>query len=117
MAQRITDEQLAQLEAINRNLADNLYKGRSVIKDDIEFHKVLFQTTHNSVLINLIPLLVEHFRVTVRHQPTAIRRSAERVVAEHGRIIDALRTRDAAAVRSALAAHPLSLQPQNHPVA
>ncbi|MBX2998910.1 MAG: FadR family transcriptional regulator [Caldilineaceae bacterium] len=110
MAERVTDEQLAQLEAINHSLADNLRNGRSVIKDDIEFHKVLLQATHNSVLINLIPLLVEHFRVTVRHQPTAIRRSEERVVAEHGRIIDALRTRDAAAVRAALAAHPLSMR-------
>lgn len=113
MAERITDAQLAQLESINRTIADNLYKGRSTVKDDIEFHKVLLQATHNSVLIGLIPLLVEHFRVTVRYQPTAIRRNPERVVAEHGHIIDALRTRDAAAVRAALAAHPLSIQPQS----
>jgi GntR family transcriptional regulator, transcriptional repressor for pyruvate dehydrogenase complex len=113
MAERITDTQIAQLETINRTLADNLRKGRSTVKDDIEFHKVLLQSTHNSVLIDLIPLLVEHFRVTVLHQPTAIRRNPERVVAEHGRIIDALRTRDGAAVRATLAAHPLSVQPQS----
>lgn len=113
MAERITDAQIALLEAINGTLADNLRKGRSTVKDDVEFHKVLLQATHNSVLIDLIPLLVEHFRVTVLHQPTAIRRNPERVVAEHQRIIDALRTRDGAAVRAALAAHPLSLQRRN----
>lgn len=110
MARRITDEQVAQLEGINASLAENLQMGRSAIGDDIEFHKVLLQATHNSVLVELIPLLVEHFRLTVLHKPGAIRHNAQRIVSEHQRIIDALRERDPVALRAALLDHPLSVQ-------
>lgn len=109
MAERITAAQLAQLEEANRALAENLQRGRTTIKDDIEFHKILLQSTHNTVLIELIPLLIEHFRLTVLHQPKVILHNAERVVAEHQAIIDALHKRDPAAVRAALLAHPLTL--------
>jgi GntR family transcriptional regulator, transcriptional repressor for pyruvate dehydrogenase complex len=110
MAENITEEQLDQLEAINRALAENLRKGRGAIKEDIDFHKVLLQSTHNSVLIELIALLVEHFRLTVLNRPAAILHNPERIVSEHQRIINALRTRDPAEVRSALLAHPLSVK-------
>jgi GntR family transcriptional regulator, transcriptional repressor for pyruvate dehydrogenase complex len=110
MAERITEEQLHQLELINQTLAENLRKGRSAIKEDIDFHKVLLHSTRNSVLIELIALLVEHFRLTVMNQPTAILHNPERIVSEHQRIIDALRSRDPVAVRSALLAHPLSVK-------
>lgn len=112
MAERISDTQLARLESINRELAENLHKGRSTVKDDIEFHKILLQSTHNAVLTELIPLLVEHFRLTVINQPKVILHNAERVVAEHQAIIDALRTHNAAAVRAALLAHPLTFPDQ-----
>ncbi|MEZ4640885.1 MAG: GntR family transcriptional regulator [Caldilineaceae bacterium] len=45
MAERATEAQIAVLEAINRDLADNLAKSQSTVHDDIEFHKVLFQAT------------------------------------------------------------------------
>lgn len=107
MVERVTAAQIADLETINRNLAVNLHEGRSTVKDDIEFHKVLFQATHNAVLIDLIPLLVEHFRLTVFYQPGALRRSSQRIVDDHQRIIDALRAHDVDALRRALLAHPL----------
>jgi GntR family transcriptional repressor for pyruvate dehydrogenase complex len=111
MAERITDSQIEALETINHSLAANLRAGQSTVKDDIEFHKVLFQATHNSVLIELIPLLVEHFRVTILHQPGAIRRNTQRVVDDHQRIIDALRAHNVDDLRQALRAHPLRSEP------
>ena len=111
MAERITDSQIEALETINHSLAANLRAGQSTVKDDIEFHKVLFQSTHNSVLIDLIPLLVEHFRVTILHQPGAIRRNTQRVVDDHQRIIDALRAHNVDDLRQALRAHPLRSEP------
>jgi GntR family transcriptional repressor for pyruvate dehydrogenase complex len=111
MAERITDNQIEALETINHSLAANLRAGQSTVKDDIEFHKVLFQSTHNSVLIELIPLLVEHFRVTILHQPGAIRRNTQRVVDDHQRIIDALRAHNVDDLRQALRAHPLRSEP------
>jgi GntR family transcriptional repressor for pyruvate dehydrogenase complex len=112
MAERITAGQIEELRAINRSLAENLRANRSTIRDDVEFHKVLLQATHNSVLIELIPLLVEHFRLTVMHQPKTILQNDERVVAEHQQIIAALETRDPSALQAALLAHPFSLPPR-----
>jgi GntR family transcriptional regulator, transcriptional repressor for pyruvate dehydrogenase complex len=105
IAKRITDEELARLDAINRSLEENLHMRRSTIKDDIEFHKVLLQSTRNPVLIELMPLLVEYFRLAVLYRPSAIFHNPERVVSEHSKIIEALRARDAAAARQALIEH------------
>ena len=105
IARRISDDDLDRLEAINRSLEENLRQRRSTIKDDIEFHKLLIQSTRNTVLIELIPLLVEHFRLAVMYQPSALLHNPERVIAEHRRIIEALRARDAAAARQALIDH------------
>lgn len=105
MARRITAEQLERLEAINRSFDENMRSHRSTIKDDIEFHRVLLESTQNPALIGMVPLLIEHFRLSVLHRPSAIFHNPDRIVAEHQRIIDALRARDVAAARQALIAH------------
>lgn len=110
MTERVTQEQLVQLQAVNDRLAANLRAQRSTIQDDIEFHKILLHATHNSVLIELIPLLVEHIRLTVIHEPQAILNNSERIITEHQRIIDALRSRDSDKLRHALRGHPLLLK-------
>jgi GntR family transcriptional repressor for pyruvate dehydrogenase complex len=105
IARRITDAELQQLKAINASLEENRRMRRSTIKDDIEFHKLLLQSSRNPVLIELIPLLVEYFRLAVFYQPSAIFHNPERVISEHSKIIDALEARDAAAARQALIEH------------
>lgn len=105
MIERVTAEQLTALAEINRTLADNLRNGRNAIKDDIEFHTVLLQSTHNTVIIGMIPLLVEFFRLLVLHHPTSILHNPERIVDEHQRIVDALASKDPDAVREALITH------------
>lgn len=105
MARRIRDEQIQQLEAINQSMANNMRKNRSTVREDIEFHNVLLQSTHNAVLTELLPLFIEYFRIMVLHRPDSILRNPERVVVEHQQIIDALRSRDPVAVRQALVDH------------
>jgi len=100
IARRITDAELQQLKAINASLEENRRMRRSTIKDDIEFHKLLLQASRNPVLIELIPLLQEYFRLAVLYRPSAIFHNPERVISEHRRIIQALRERDAAAARA-----------------
>ncbi|HEU5101159.1 MAG TPA: GntR family transcriptional regulator, partial [Roseiflexaceae bacterium] len=78
IARRISDAEIQQLRAINRSLEENLRLRRSTIKDDIEFHTLLLQSTHNPVLIELIPLLVEYFRLAVLYKPSAIFHNPER---------------------------------------
>ena len=105
ITRRITDEELQRLKAINASLEENRRMRRSTIKDDIEFHKLLLESSRNLVLIELIPLLVEYFRLAVFYQPSAIFHNPERVTFEHSKIIDALEARDAAAARQALIEH------------
>lgn len=102
---KITADQLTRLEQINRTLDENRQARRSTIKEDIEFHKILLESTQNPVLIGMIPLLIEHFRLAVLYQPSVIFHNPERIVAEHDRIIAALRARDAAGLREAIVAH------------
>jgi len=105
ITKRITEAEIQQLEAINRSLEENIDQHRSTIKDDVEFHKLLLRSTRNAVLVELIPLLVEYFRLAVLYQPSAIFHNPERIVSEHGKIIEALRARDATAARQALIDH------------
>ena len=102
---RITPEQLNELERVNKELTLKLQQNRSTVPQDIDFHTILFRATHNQVLMDLIPLLVEYFRLSVAQTPAVIRHNAARIVSEHQRIIDGLRSRDVAATREALLAH------------
>lgn len=105
MVSRITQEQLAELERVNQELTVKLQQSRSTIRHDIDFHTILFQATHNQVLMDLIPILVEHFRLSVAQSPAVIRHNAARIAVEHQQIIAGLRNRDVDATRQALLAH------------
>ncbi len=105
IVRRISAEQIAELEALNHTIGELMRQRRSMIKEDIAFHKILLQATQNQVLIGMIPLLIEHFRLAVLDQPSAIINNPERIIAEHQRIIEALHKRDLQQLRHALAAH------------
>jgi GntR family transcriptional repressor for pyruvate dehydrogenase complex len=105
MVSRITEEQINELERSNRELMLKLQQNRSTVPHDIDFHTILFRATHNQVLMDLIPLLVEYFRLSVAQQPAVIRHNAARIPDEHQKIIEGLRKRDVAATREALLAH------------
>jgi hypothetical protein len=57
---------------ISSALEENMRLHRSTIKEDVEFHKLLLQSTRNPLLVELVPLLVEYFRLAVLYQPSAI---------------------------------------------
>jgi GntR family transcriptional regulator, transcriptional repressor for pyruvate dehydrogenase complex len=102
---RITDEQIDELERVNRELMQKLQHNRSSVPHDIDFHTILFRATQNQVLMDLIPLLVEYFRLSVAQLPAIIRHNEARISEEHMRIIDGLRRRDVEATRQALLLH------------
>jgi DNA-binding GntR family transcriptional regulator len=55
--------------------------------------------------MDLVPLLVEYFRLSVAQQPAVIRHNEARISDEHQKIIEGLRRRDVDATRQALLAH------------
>lgn len=105
IVERITPEQLAELKQLNQKLADNLRNGRNANKEDIAFHTVIFEATHNQVIIDMTPLLEEMFRLLVISDPKVLAHNPERIIHEHQRIIEGLEQRDAEAVREALRIH------------
>lgn len=102
---RITEDQLNELERANNELRLKLQQNRSTVPHDIDFHTILFRATHNQVLMDLVPLLVEYFRLAVAQKPEVIRHNAARIPEEHRQIIRGLRSRDVEATRQALLAH------------
>ncbi len=105
MVERITPEQIAELRRINQTLADNLRNGRNANKEDVAFHTVLFQATKNQIIIDLLPLLEEMFRLLVISNPKVMAHNPERIIFEHQSIIEGLEQRDVEAVRKALTTH------------
>jgi len=105
MVERITPEQIAELKQINQILAENLRSGRNANKEDVAFHTVLFQSTQNQIIIDLLPLLEEMFRLLVISDPKVMAHNPERIIFEHQSIIDGLEQRDVDTVRKALTTH------------
>ena len=105
MVSRITEEQIAELTRVNNELILKLQRKRSSIPHDIDFHTILFRATHNQVLMDLVPLLVEYFRLSVAQKPAVIRHNEARISDEHEQIIEGLRMRDVEVTRQALLAH------------
>ena len=102
---RITEAQIDELERVNNELILRLQHRRSSVPHDIDFHTILFRATHNQVLMDLTPILVEYFRLSVAQLPAVIRHNEARIAEEHQKIIDSLRLRDVEATRQALLAH------------
>lgn len=105
MVARIKKAQLTTLERINAEYAKNLDAKKSTVKNDIDFHTVLVESTRNPILIEFIPLLTDFFRLSIYHRPRSMLHSSKRVVEEHTQIIEALRSKDATATRTALRKH------------
>ena len=105
MVARIKKKQLKELERINAEYTKNLEAKKSTVKNDIDFHTVLIESTCNPILIEFIPLLTDFFRLSIYHRPRSMLHSSKRVVEEHDKIIKALRNKDAATTRAALRKH------------
>ena len=63
MVHNATDSHIQQLQDVNEALADSIRRNRSGVKEDIAFHTTLLESTQNSMLIELTPLLVDYFRL------------------------------------------------------
>ena len=100
-----TASHIQQLIEINLALADSIRRNRSGVMEDVAFHTALLESTQNSMLIELTPLLVDYFRLNIFHNPSFILRNSERIIAEHQCIIEALQKRSSSETRRALINH------------
>jgi GntR family transcriptional regulator, transcriptional repressor for pyruvate dehydrogenase complex len=105
IVQRITPEEINHLQALI-DLQEQRYRDRkSAIKEDIDFHLTLLKVTHNHVIEEMSPLVIEVFRRTLIEEPSSLRANPERIIHEHTAILNAIRKRDVEATRIALITH------------
>lgn len=104
---RITDEKLDKLSRILERYERKQREGRSVAKEDIDFHLGLLEATENEGFLELAPLITAGFRERVIERPAAISRSepGRNRVENHWAVLQALKRRDVKAAQEAMRDH------------
>jgi len=103
-AERATEQDLAKLERLleeQKGASTDLHK---FLELDLGFHKALAESAHNSLLVEVLQLLVVELRQT-RLSATARRFRPANTLREHRRIFGAIRKRDPEEARVAMLAH------------
>lgn len=103
-ATRITDRELAELDAITAAQRRKVRAGQSTIGEDTAFHAALARATHNPVLVRLMEtlndLLVESRTRTLRRRGRPLRS-----LRGHEQVLLAVRRRDADGAALAMSEH------------
>ncbi len=105
-AERITDEELEQLERLLVLIGEYIEKGdmEKIVETDTEFHDILYQASRNSRLIGIILNLREQltrFRAMSMAYPGRLKETLE----EHSRIVEAIADGNVKAARKASELH------------
>ena len=94
-AQRRTQEDLRRMEEAVRTMAQLAAEGRDYDAADYRFHIAVAESTHNSVLQRIFPVIVE--AIERGYEETAhVHGSVERALFYHRGILDAIRSQDSA---------------------
>lgn len=107
-ATQITDEEVAQLESLICDIANENREGGGAEEADQAFHLAIAQATRNTAVYETIERLWELRRSSPESaQLHALARTAniKPVVDEHTALLEALRARDANAARAAMHTH------------
>lgn len=104
--EKILDEEIAELKAASKEFEDALKTGDVTVyaEADVKFHDIIYRTTDNQRLIQLLYNLREQM---YRYRVEYLKRedSHETLLAEHQYIIETLEKRDAKEAVKAVCAH------------
>jgi len=108
-AVRRTDEDLAAfvelLKVMEEKRGDENYGEVS----DMEFHRLLARSTHNSILVRLLDTISSQMEAAIREarriQLYGHKEASVRLIAEHGAIVRAVQQQDPSAAEAAMRAH------------
>lgn len=94
-AERITDNELEELERYLVKISDDIEKGdlEKVVATDTDFHSILYQASRNQRLSQIISNLreqIQRFRTTSLSYPGRMKTALE----EHRKIVEAISARD-----------------------
>ena len=103
-AERGNSEDIERLEEAARTMRADVERGESGVTADAVFHRALAAASHNEVLITLLDSIAGPV-ARIREESLAQPGRAPRSIAGHQRIIEAVRSGDAAAAVQAVDAH------------
>ncbi len=104
--QRITDEEIQELEAAESTFADAIRRGdaMNIAETDEHYHDVIYQSTGNSRLVQILNNLREQmYRYRLEYIKDADKRQI--LIVEHEHILKALKSRNIAEAKSAVREH------------
>lgn len=105
--QNITQEELERLHDVLQQM-DEPMSLKSNAKLDVEFHRILIQASHNTLMIYLTQLMSDLLDIFIKNLRTSIladRRRAKALRTSHWDIYNALLTHDAARAYEAMEQH------------
>ncbi|MCG8502371.1 MAG: FadR family transcriptional regulator [Firmicutes bacterium] len=91
-ARRATEEEIERLKENKTTMEDNFKKGKTLLSDDVEFHRLIAKSTKNPVLQRIFPIINEC--ISERYMTDIIPSYDGSTSEYHQRIIDAIEQRD-----------------------
>jgi GntR family transcriptional repressor for pyruvate dehydrogenase complex len=103
-AQRITAEQIAELEACLARSVENTDDPQAFLETDLELHNLITRAANNPILSRMMAS-ISQLGLASRSRTTAIPGVVQKTVDDHRAIVAALKARDANAARQAMLDH------------
>jgi GntR family transcriptional repressor for pyruvate dehydrogenase complex len=110
-AAKASPDDLARMEGAVRHMEAAVNDPPQYLEHDLQFHLAIAQATQNSILQNLLSTTRGYLQAWIQEtlaRPDMSEKRARLSITEHKRILRALRNKDAAAARQAMASHILS---------
>ncbi|MBP1154540.1 MULTISPECIES: FadR/GntR family transcriptional regulator [unclassified Paenibacillus] len=108
-AEKRTDDDLRKFEAVLKRMEEHLGDEEEGERSDIEFHLILAEATHNSIIVRLIDSISSQMQTAIREtrrlEMYANRQVSIQLWREHQAVYEAIRGRNAAAAQEEMRRH------------
>lgn len=108
-AEKRTDDDLGKFEAVLKRMEEHLGDEEEGERSDIEFHLILAEATHNSIIVRLIDSISSQMQTAIREtrrlEMYANRQVSIQLWQEHQAVYEAIRGRNAAAAQEEMRRH------------
>jgi GntR family transcriptional regulator, transcriptional repressor for pyruvate dehydrogenase complex len=108
-AKRITDEELAQLDACMQRLVESVHDSARFFQADLDLHECIAESARSMILGRFMASIRRLGRAS-RQRTTDLPGIKEQVIADHQAIVKALHARDSEAARAAMLQHLQSVE-------
>jgi len=97
--ERATPEDIEAIEKTVRDFENVIARGVQTAQDDIAFHMAILASTHNPLVIRIGETILSLFEASISR---SMREIPDTALADHKRILDAFKSRDAESLQAAI---------------